>query len=124
MEVLELEKQKLQDRCLCLEAEVLEKKKKLHLREEEHRRQDAVRVQSIEEQKAVASHWAEKWQKVALTLQSTHEELEKLRKNNSRNKVRSFKKITLCYICVLCIYMFLIGKNFISAPSGSCTSGN
>ena len=90
MEVLELEKQKLQDRCLCLDAEVLE----LHLREEEHRRQDAARVQSIEEQKAVASHWAEKWQKVALTLQSTQEELEKLKKNNSRNKVRSFKNIT------------------------------
>ncbi|XP_068580274.1 centrosome-associated protein CEP250 [Cebidichthys violaceus] len=84
--VLELEKQKLQDRCQCLEAEVLEKREKLQLQEEEHRKQDAVRVQSTEELKAAASHWAEKWQKVALTLQSTQEELKELKRNNSRNK--------------------------------------
>ncbi|XP_074490423.1 uncharacterized protein LOC141767075 isoform X1 [Sebastes fasciatus] len=88
MEV-ELEKQKLQDRCMCLEAEVLEKEEKLHLQEEEHWKQDAVRVQSVEELKAVASHWAGKWQKVALTLQSNQEELEELKKNNSRNELQA-----------------------------------
>ncbi|KAF1386869.1 hypothetical protein PFLUV_G00099340 [Perca fluviatilis] len=86
--VLVLEKQKLQDQCLCLEAEVLEKEEKLHLQDRQHQEQDAVSVQSIEELKAVASHWAEKWQKVALTLQSTQEELEELKKNNSRNELQ------------------------------------
>ncbi|XP_029289238.1 golgin subfamily A member 6-like protein 22 [Cottoperca gobio] len=88
-EVLELEKQKLQDRCTYLETEVLEKEEKLYLQQVEHRKQDAGRVQSIEERKAVAAHWAEKWQKVALTLQSTHEELEELKKNNSRNELQA-----------------------------------
>ncbi|XP_042351950.1 restin homolog [Plectropomus leopardus] len=89
VEVLELEKQKLQDRCLCLEAEVLEKEEKLQLREEEHLKQDSTRVQRIEELKAVASHWAEKWEKVALTLHLTKEELEGLKKSNSRNETES-----------------------------------
>lgn len=88
MEVLELENQKLQDQYLCLEAEVLEKENMLHLQEEEYRKQDEARVQSIEELKAVASHWTEKWQKVALTLRSTQEELEELKRNNSQNEVR------------------------------------
>ncbi|XP_078112365.1 uncharacterized protein LOC144521686 [Sander vitreus] len=86
--VLVLEKQKLQDQCLCLEAEVLEKEEKLHLQDRQHQEKDAVSIQSIEELKAVASHWAEKWQKVALTLQSTQEELEELKKNNSRNELQ------------------------------------
>nr|XP_004567762.2 cingulin isoform X4 [Maylandia zebra] len=81
VEVLELENQKLRNQCLRLEGEVFEKEK----REEEYRKQDVVKVQTIEELKAVASHWTEKWQKVALTLQSTQEELEELKKN-SRNK--------------------------------------
>ncbi|XP_034390463.1 myosin-11-like [Cyclopterus lumpus] len=89
VKVLELEKHKLQDWCQCLEAEVFEKSEKLHQQEEEHQKQDAVRVQSIEELKAAASHWAEKWQKVALTLQSTQEELEELKRNNSRNEKES-----------------------------------
>ncbi|KAL4005611.1 hypothetical protein ACER0C_005324 [Sarotherodon galilaeus] len=81
VEVLESENQKLRNQCLRLEGEVFEKEK----REEEYRKQDVVKVQTIEELKAVASHWTEKWQKVALTLQSTQEELEELKKN-SRNK--------------------------------------
>ncbi|KAM8750601.1 uncharacterized protein AB9X84_012435 isoform 2-T2 [Acanthopagrus schlegelii] len=89
LEVLESEKLNLQDRCLCLEAEVLEKEEKLNLQEEEYQKQDAVRVQSTKELKAVAKHWTEKWQKVALTLQSTQEELEELKKNNSRNERES-----------------------------------
>lgn len=88
MEVLELEKLKLQDQCLRLEGEVLEREETLHLQEEEHWKRDAVRVQSTEELKAVARQWNEKWQMVALTLQSTQEELEALQKNNSRNQVR------------------------------------
>ncbi|XP_069384968.1 putative leucine-rich repeat-containing protein DDB_G0290503 isoform X4 [Paralichthys olivaceus] len=89
VEVLELEKQKLQDQCLCLEAEVLENKEKVQLLEEVHQEQDAARVRNIEELKAVTSHWTEKWQKVALTLQFTQEELEELKQNNSRNQRES-----------------------------------
>ncbi|XP_051239048.1 interaptin-like isoform X3 [Dicentrarchus labrax] len=89
VEVLELEKLKLQDQCQCWEARVLEEDEKLHLQDEAYQKQDAVRVQSIEELKAVASHWREKWQKVALTLQSTQEELEELKKNNSRNELKA-----------------------------------
>lgn len=90
MEALELEKQKLQDCCLCLEAEVLEKEERLHLQEDKYQRQDAERVQKIQELRAVASHWTEKWQKVALTLQSAKEEVEELKKNNSINKVSCY----------------------------------
>ncbi|XP_010766355.1 cingulin isoform X3 [Notothenia coriiceps] len=86
VEVLELEKQKLQDRCMYLEAGVLEREEKLQLQEVEHRKQDAGRLQSNEELKAVASHWAQKWQRLALTLQSTQEELEEVKKYNSRNE--------------------------------------
>ncbi|XP_028264132.1 interaptin isoform X2 [Parambassis ranga] len=86
VESLESENQKLQDQCLCLEAEVTEKEKLLHLHEEEYREQDAERVQSIKEMKAVVSHWTEKWQKVALTLQSTQEELEELKKNTRNDR--------------------------------------
>ncbi|XP_045893700.1 interaptin-like isoform X3 [Micropterus dolomieu] len=89
MEVMELEKLKLQDQCICLEAKVLEKQESLHLQEEEYRKQDSVRVQSIEELQAVATHWTEKWQKVALALQSTQEELEELKKNNSTNELQA-----------------------------------
>ncbi|KAK5902046.1 hypothetical protein CesoFtcFv8_007343 [Champsocephalus esox] len=85
VEVLELEKQKLQDRCMYLEAGVLEREEKLQLQEVEHRKQDAGRLQSNEELKAVASLWAQKWQRVALTLQSTQEELEEVKKS-SRNE--------------------------------------
>ncbi|KAM8891724.1 uncharacterized protein AB9W97_012113 isoform 2-T2 [Spinachia spinachia] len=80
--VLELEKQKLQDRCRRLEAEVLEKLEKQHLQEEEHRKQ----VQRSEELKATASRWAEKWKNGALTLQTTQEELEEHKRNDSRSK--------------------------------------
>ncbi|XP_034541822.1 putative leucine-rich repeat-containing protein DDB_G0290503 isoform X2 [Notolabrus celidotus] len=85
VETLESEKVKLQDQCLRLEAEVLEKEEKLQVQEEEYKRQDALRVQAIEGQKAMTSHWTEKWQKVALTLQATQEELGELKKNNFRN---------------------------------------
>lgn len=61
---------------------------KLQLQEEEHHKKDAVKVQNMKELQAVASHWTEKWQKVALTLQSTQEELDSLKKDISRNEVR------------------------------------
>lgn len=89
-EVFKLERQKLQDQCVCLEAKLLEKEEKLQLQKEEYHKKDAIRVQNIEELKAVASHWMEKWEKVALTLQSTQEELEDLKKSNSKNEVRLF----------------------------------
>ncbi|KAI9529586.1 hypothetical protein NQZ68_007823 [Dissostichus eleginoides] len=95
VEVLELEKQKLQDRCMYLEAGVLEREEKLQLQEVEHRKQDAGRLQSNEELKAVTSHWAQKWQRVALTLQSTQEELEEVKKSNSRNESELLLKAEL-----------------------------
>ncbi|XP_055365811.1 centrosome-associated protein CEP250 [Betta splendens] len=55
LDVLRMEKQKLQDQCLCLEAKL---------------KNDAVRVQTVEELKAVASHWTEKWQQAASALQT------------------------------------------------------
>uniref|UniRef100_UPI003AAA500E uncharacterized protein n=1 Tax=Centroberyx gerrardi TaxID=166262 RepID=UPI003AAA500E len=87
-DAVELENQKLQDRCLCLESEVLEKEEKLHLQVEEYQKLEAERVQSTEELRAVASHWNEKWQEVALTLHSTQAELEELKKNDTRNKLQ------------------------------------
>ncbi|KAK1887622.1 Reticulocyte-binding protein 2 like a [Dissostichus eleginoides] len=95
VEVLEIEKQKLQDRCMYLEAGVLEREEKLQLQEVEHRKQDAGRLQSNEELKAVTSHWAQKWQRVALTLQSTQEELEEVKKSNSRNESELLLKAEL-----------------------------
>ncbi|KAF3854983.1 hypothetical protein F7725_023038 [Dissostichus mawsoni] len=95
VEVLELEKQKLQDRCMYLEAGVLEREEKLQLQEVEHQKQDAGRLQSNEELKAVTSHWAQKWQRVALTLQSTQEELEEVKKSNSRNESELLLKAEL-----------------------------
>lgn len=84
MESSESEKLKLQERCLCLEAVVLEKEEKLQLLEEEHRKQEAVRARSNGEQQAVVQHWREKWQKVALNLQTTQKELEELKKNSMK----------------------------------------
>nr|XP_043871820.1 centrosomal protein of 63 kDa-like [Solea senegalensis] len=89
VQALATEKQTLQDECLCLDAKVLENEDKLHLLEEEYQKKDATRVQNIEELKAMVSHWTEKWQKVALTLQSTHEELEELKKKISRKESES-----------------------------------
>lgn len=88
LEALELEKQKLQDSCLTFEAGIHEKEEKLRQQEDKYQRLDAVRVKKIEELRAVTSNWSEKWQKVALTLQSTQEKLEEHQKNNSRNNVR------------------------------------
>ncbi|KAM7396901.1 hypothetical protein PAMP_019906 [Pampus punctatissimus] len=89
LEALELEKQKLQERCLCLESAVLEKEEKLHQQKDDYQRQDATSVQKIQELRAVASYWTEKWKKVAQNLQSTQEEIEELKKNNTRNKKES-----------------------------------
>ncbi|XP_067359017.1 early endosome antigen 1-like isoform X1 [Channa argus] len=88
MDLLQLDKQKLQDQCLYLEAKLLDKEKTFLLQEEEYQKQHAVRVQTMEQLKAMVSHWTEKWQKVALTLQTTQEELKDLKKNNSRNELQ------------------------------------
>ncbi|KAM4573882.1 uncharacterized protein PAE49_008593 [Odontesthes bonariensis] len=89
VEVWELEKQKLQDQCLCLEAQVQEKADMLHLQEEEYHKQDVMRVQHIKELKAVASHWTQKWQLAALTLQDTQGQLEEFKKSKSINERES-----------------------------------
>ncbi|XP_024912277.1 golgin subfamily A member 6-like protein 22 [Cynoglossus semilaevis] len=84
VESLKSEKERLQDQCVSLEAEVLDNEEKLHQLEASYQRQDAARVQTIEELKVVASHWTEKWQKVALTLQLTQEEIDNLKRKNER----------------------------------------
>ncbi|XP_061578443.1 coiled-coil domain-containing protein 102A-like isoform X1 [Cololabis saira] len=81
-DVLQVDVQKLQDQRLHLEAQVREKENMLQLQEEEYGNQDQKRARCIEELQAVASHWTEKWQKVALALKSTQDELEQV-KNNS-----------------------------------------
>lgn len=89
MDILEKEKQKLQEHLQLLEAQVEEKESRFLLQEEEYRKQDEARVQCIEKLKAVASHWAEKWQKVALTLKNTQDEFDEFKRNASeevRNK--------------------------------------
>ncbi|KAM3608947.1 uncharacterized protein V6R79_007332 [Siganus canaliculatus] len=80
VDILELEKLTLQDQCQHLARKVHEKEEKLQGLEEEHWKQDAVRVQSTDDLKAMVGHWTEKWQKVALTLKSTQEELEELKR--------------------------------------------
>ncbi|KAF6716842.1 hypothetical protein FQA47_013885 [Oryzias melastigma] len=86
VDILEKEKQKLQEHLQLLEAQVEEKESRFLLQEEEYRKQDAARVQSIEKLKAVASHWAEKWQKVALTLKNTQDEFDEFKRNASEEK--------------------------------------
>lgn len=75
---MELEKLNLQDQCLRLEGEVIEKKE----------RRGGEDLQKKEELTAVATHWTETWQKVALTPQSTQEQRGELKKNDSSNDVR------------------------------------
>ncbi|XP_029909376.1 myosin-11 [Myripristis murdjan] len=87
-DALELENQRVQDRCLCLESEILEKEEKLHLQVEEYQKLEAQRVQTIEELRAVASHWNEKWQEVSLTLNTTQAELDELKKKDLRCKLQ------------------------------------
>ncbi|KAM4618215.1 uncharacterized protein ACJ7VT_007616 [Polymixia lowei] len=107
-DALELENQKLQDRCLCLESEVLQKEEELHLKVEGCQNLEAERIQSMDKLKAMASHWNEKWQEVALTLQGTQRELEELKQTDARNKVRlsvyrphkELCALQLCHYCV------------------------
>ncbi|XP_041853992.1 girdin-like [Melanotaenia boesemani] len=95
VEVLELEKQKLQDQCLYSEAQVREKENVLHLQKEEYQKQDAMRVQHIEELKAVVSHWTDKWQRAALSLQSKQDELEEFKKNINKKVCDSLLRAEL-----------------------------
>ncbi|XP_020559593.1 myosin-1B isoform X2 [Oryzias latipes] len=88
VDVLQKEKQEMHDHLQLLEAQVEEKERRFLLQEEEYRKQDAARVQCIQKLKAVASHWTEKWQKVALTLKSTLDELDEF-KRNSRDETDS-----------------------------------
>ncbi|XP_077423447.1 uncharacterized protein LOC144053186 [Vanacampus margaritifer] len=81
-EAEEVDKQRLLHQHLCLETDVSELKKKLQTQKEEHQRQDAQRVRNIEEVKAEALHWKQKWQHVAVTLQSAFKELDDLKKTN------------------------------------------
>ncbi|KAJ8002580.1 hypothetical protein DPEC_G00160380 [Dallia pectoralis] len=71
-DTLESENQRLHDHCLTLEAELLEKEEEQHWLEAESAR-------TTEQLRAVATHWSEKWQDVAMALQTTQAELKELR---------------------------------------------
>ncbi|XP_041734685.2 centrosome-associated protein CEP250 [Coregonus clupeaformis] len=81
-DALESENQMLHDRCLTLEAELLEKEEGLRHQGEEHQRLEAESAQNMEQLRGVAAHWSEKWQDVAMALQSTQAELDELREKN------------------------------------------
>ncbi|KAK6317762.1 hypothetical protein J4Q44_G00110530 [Coregonus suidteri] len=81
-DALESENQRLHDRCLTLEAELLEKEEGLRHQGEEHQRLEAESAQNMEQLRGVAAHWSEKWQDVAMALQSTQAELDELREKN------------------------------------------
>ncbi|XP_042157820.1 trichohyalin isoform X2 [Oncorhynchus tshawytscha] len=81
-DALESENQRLHECCLTLEAELLEKEEGLCQKGEELQRLEAESAQNMEELRGVASHWSEKWQDVAMALQSTQAELEELREKN------------------------------------------
>lgn len=87
-DALESENQRLHECCLKLEAELLEKEEGLCQKGEELQRLEAESAQNMEELRGVASHWSEKWQDVAMALQSTQAELEELREKNPGDTVR------------------------------------
>lgn len=87
-EDFELENQKLWNQCLCLEEKLIEKEKMLQLQEETYEKQNEMCILRIKELEGFVSHWTEKWQNIALTLQSTQDELEDLKKNYSTEQVR------------------------------------
>nr|XP_029512112.1 oral-facial-digital syndrome 1 protein homolog [Oncorhynchus nerka] len=81
-DALESENQRLHECCMTLEAELLEKEEGLCQKGEELQRLEAESARNMEELRGVASHWSEKWQDVAMALQSTQAELEELREKN------------------------------------------
>ncbi|XP_023202070.1 putative leucine-rich repeat-containing protein DDB_G0290503 isoform X2 [Xiphophorus maculatus] len=80
-EDLDLENQKLQNHCVCLEEKLKEKEKMLQMHEKMYQKKDEMRLLRIKELEDLASHWTEKWQNVALNLRSTQDELEELKRN-------------------------------------------
>ena len=87
-EALESDNHTLRDRGQRLEAELRERQQELQEKEAERQRMAAKTAQSMEELRGVASHWSDKWQEVALRLQSTQGELESLKQNNPGDAVR------------------------------------
>ncbi|XP_046890390.1 trichohyalin-like [Hypomesus transpacificus] len=81
-EALESDNHTLRDRGQHLEAELRERQQELQEKEAERQRMTAETAQSTVELRGVASHWSDKWQEVALRLQSTQGELESLKQNN------------------------------------------
>ncbi|XP_014828953.1 PREDICTED: involucrin-like isoform X2 [Poecilia mexicana] len=78
---LDLENQKLRNQCVCLEGKLKEKEKMLQMHEKTYQKKDEMRLLCIKELEDLASHWTEKWQNDALSLQSTQDELEELKRN-------------------------------------------
>ena len=87
-EALESDNHTLRDRGQHLEAELRERQQELQEKEAERQRMTAETAQSTVELRGVASHWSDKWQEVALRLQSTQGELESLKQNNPVDAVR------------------------------------
>ncbi|XP_054897869.1 golgin subfamily A member 6-like protein 7 [Poeciliopsis prolifica] len=80
-EDLDLQNQKLQYQCVCLEEKLKDTEKALQMHEKTHQKKDEMRLLRIKDLEDLASHWTEKWQNVALKLQSTQDELEELKRN-------------------------------------------
>lgn len=87
MDALEAEHQKLQDHCLCLESEVLGKEEELCMKTQEFQKLESERLRGMEELRAVASFWNEKWHEAALSL-STQRELEAMKQQDPGHEVR------------------------------------
>ncbi|CAL8359440.1 unnamed protein product [Lota lota] len=84
--------QRLQNRCLCLESEVLGKEEELCVKVQEFREQESERLRGKEELRAVASFWNEKWQEAALSLSSTQRELEAMKQQDPGHKEEATKR--------------------------------
>ncbi|XP_059916483.1 trichohyalin-like isoform X1 [Gadus macrocephalus] len=88
LDALHADHQRLQDRCLCLESEVLAKEEELCVKAQEFREQESERLSGKEEFRASASFWNEKWQAAALSLSSTQRELEAMKQQDPGHKLQ------------------------------------
>ncbi|KAM6960649.1 uncharacterized protein FYW47_009229 [Aplochiton taeniatus] len=83
---LESEKQRLQEQCLCLEAELLEREGEMEVRDKEHQREEGAMAQNMEELRGVASHWSDKWQDMEEKAAILTDEVERLQAERQRDK--------------------------------------
>ncbi|KAJ3596468.1 hypothetical protein NHX12_002875 [Muraenolepis orangiensis] len=83
LDALEAQHQRLQDRCLCLESEVLGKEEELGVKAQEFQKLESERLRGMEEVQAVASFWNGKWQEAVLSLGSSQRELEAVKQQEA-----------------------------------------